>query len=73
MTAVFQTTAHMETRALRWNLAWALWEAACCSLHFCFSLILTLLLMLSLFKIKHLFIQLLCCISQQGKDGGPLV
>lgn len=47
MTAVLQTTAHMETRAFWWNLAWAPWEAACCSLYFCFSLKLPLLLTLS--------------------------
>lgn len=47
MTAALQTTAHMETRALRRNLAWAPWEAACCSRRFGFSLILPLLLTLS--------------------------
>lgn len=47
MTAALQTTAHMETRALPRNFAWAPWEAACCSRRFGFSLILPLLLTLS--------------------------
>lgn len=76
MTVALQTTAHMETRALRRNSAWAPWEAACCSCRFGFSLILPLLLTLS--PLNQTPVHSIIVLrgearfppNPQGKDGG---